>query len=88
MNRGAGSGLIGFGVVLLVVGAILAYAVTAHTTGFNINTAGVIAMVVGIVSVVIGIAMFALGSRSRSTSVDRVVDTPSGQERVSEQEWS
>jgi uncharacterized membrane protein len=88
MNRNAGTGLIGFGVVLLVVGAILAYAVTAHTEGFNINTAGVIGMVVGIVSLVIGIAMFALGSRSHATTVDRTVATPTGQEHVQEQDWS
>ena len=88
MNRGAGTGLIRFGIVLLGVGAVLAYAVTASTTGFNINTAGLIAMGVGAVSVLVGIMLFVLGSRSHSTSVDRVVDTPSGQERVSEQEWS
>jgi hypothetical protein len=45
-------------------------------------------MGVGALSVLIGIVLFALGSRSHSTSVDRVVETPSGEERVSEQEWS
>ena len=29
-----------FGVVLGVVGAIMAFAITVHTRGFNINTAG------------------------------------------------
>ena len=40
MNRGTGTGLIVFGVVLGVVGAIMAFAITVHTRGFNINTAG------------------------------------------------
>jgi hypothetical protein len=39
MNRGTGTGLIVFGVVLGVVGAIMAFAITVHTRGFNINTA-------------------------------------------------
>jgi hypothetical protein len=35
MNRGTGTGLIAFGVVLGVVGAIMAFAITVHTRGFN-----------------------------------------------------
>ncbi len=38
MYRGTGTGLIGLGVVLVVVGAILDYAVTATTSGLSINT--------------------------------------------------
>jgi hypothetical protein len=38
MNRGTGTGLIAFGVVLGVVGAIMAFAITVNTRGFNINT--------------------------------------------------
>jgi hypothetical protein len=36
-----------FGVILGVVGAIMAFAITVHTHGFNINTAGWILLVVG-----------------------------------------
>ena len=36
MYKGTGTGLIGLGVVLVVVGAILDYAVTATTSGLSI----------------------------------------------------
>ena len=61
MNRGTGTGLIAFGVVLGVVGAVMAFAVTVTTSGFNINTAGWILLVVGIIVLLIGIAI--LGDR-------------------------
>ncbi len=38
MNRAAGTGLMAFGLVLVVLGAILDFAVSVTTTGFNINT--------------------------------------------------
>jgi Domain of unknown function (DUF6458) len=88
MNRGAGTGLIAFGVVLGLVGAIMAFAVTVHTHGFNINTAGWILLVVGVVVLVIGIAIFMSGSRRSSTTVENVQSTPTGQERVEERrDW-
>jgi uncharacterized membrane protein YidH (DUF202 family) len=88
MNRGTGTGLIAFGIVLGVIGAILAFAVTVTTTGFNINTAGWILLVIGIVVLVIGIGVFAMGSRRGSTTVENVQSTPSGQERVEERrDW-
>ena len=88
MNRGTGTGLIVFGVILGVVGAIMAFAITVDTHGFNINTAGWILLVVGIVVLVIGIAIFVSGSRRSSTTVENVKSTPSGQERVEEQrDW-
>jgi protein-S-isoprenylcysteine O-methyltransferase Ste14 len=88
MNRGTGTGLIVFGVILGVVGAIMAFAITVHTRGFNINTAGWILLVVGVVVLVIGIAIFVTGSRRSSTTVENVQSTPSGQERVEERrDW-
>ena len=88
MNRGTGTGLIVFGVVLGVVGAIMAFAITVHTRGFNINTAGWILLVVGIVVLVIGIAILVTGSRRSSTTVENVQNTPTGQERVEERrDW-
>ena len=84
MNRGTGTGLIAFGIVLGVVGAILAFAVTVEATGFNINTAGTILLVVGIIVLMIGIAIFVAGSRRSSTTVESVQNTPTGQERVQE----
>ncbi len=88
MNRGTGTGLIAFGVVLGVVGAVMAFAVTVRTRGFNINTAGWILLVVGIIVLLIGIAILVTGSRRSSTTVENVQNTPSGQERVEERrDW-
>jgi protein-S-isoprenylcysteine O-methyltransferase Ste14 len=88
MKRGTGTGLIVFGVILGVVGATMAFAITVHTHGFNINTAGWILLVVGVVVLVIGIAIFVTGSRRGSTTVENVQSTPTGQERVEErQDW-
>jgi uncharacterized membrane protein len=79
----------GFGIVMGVVGAIMAFAVTVHTSGFNINTAGWILLVVGLVVLLIGIAIFATAGQRHSTTVENVHATPSGQERVQEQQdWS
>ena len=88
MNRGTGTGLIAFGVVLGVIGAIMALAITVHTHGFNINTAGWILLVVGIVVLLIGIVIAAAGSRRSSTTVENVQNTPTGQELVEERkDW-
>jgi protein-S-isoprenylcysteine O-methyltransferase Ste14 len=84
MNRGTGTGLIAFGVVLGVVGAVMAFAITVTTPGFNINTAGWILLVVGIIVLLIGIAIFVTGSRRSSTTVESIQKTPTGQERVEE----
>jgi hypothetical protein len=74
--------LIGLGIVLVVIGAILKFAVTVTTTGFNVNTIGVILLLVGIGSVVIGGAMFAVGANRRTTTRESVQNTPGGSERV------
>lgn len=44
---------LGTSIVLLAVGAILRFAVTVTTTGFNIHTIGVILMIVGAVGLVL-----------------------------------
>ncbi len=43
---------IGISLVVFAVGAILRFAVTVHTTGFNVHTIGVILMIVGVVGLV------------------------------------
>ena len=48
MNRGSGVGLRVFGIVLVTVGAILRFAVSAHASGFSIHTAGIILLLVGV----------------------------------------
>ncbi len=75
-------GLLVFGVVLAVVGAIMKYAVTVTADGFNINTAGMIMLVVGILAGVAGLGLVLAGRTSHTTTTERVLDTPSGQVRT------
>ena len=46
---------IGTSIFLIAVGAILKYAVTAHVSGVNVNTVGVILMVVGVVGLLLSL---------------------------------
>jgi hypothetical protein len=48
---------IGTSIFLIAVGAIMKYAITADTDGFNIETAGLILMVVGAIGLVISLFM-------------------------------
>jgi Zn-dependent protease with chaperone function len=47
---------IGSSIVLIAIGAILKWAVTAHVNGFNIQTAGTVLFVVGLVGLVLALA--------------------------------
>jgi hypothetical protein len=73
-----------FGVVLGAIGAIMRFAVTVTTTGFNINVAGDILMVVGVGALLIGLILVIVGSSSRSTTEERVERTPGGEVRVAD----
>ncbi len=53
----------GTSIFLIAVGAILHYAVTANTDGFNVNTAGTILMVVGAIGLLISLFWMASASR-------------------------
>jgi Zn-dependent protease with chaperone function len=44
---------IGTAIVLIAIGAILKWAVTAHVSGFDIQTAGTVLFVVGLVGLVV-----------------------------------
>jgi hypothetical protein len=89
MNRSSGAGLIGLGIVMAVVGAILDYAVSVTAKGFNINTIGVILLVVGIVAAVIGLLIVLMGGSSSSSTVEQTRNTAGGgQERVVESQDS
>jgi nitrogen fixation-related uncharacterized protein len=46
---------IGTSIVLIAVGAILKWAVTAHVNGFDIQTAGTVLFVVGLVGLVLAL---------------------------------
>jgi hypothetical protein len=55
---------IGTSILLVAIGAILKWAVTAHTNGFNIQTAGTVLIVVGLVGLVLSlIYMFGMQRR-------------------------
>ena len=79
----------GFGtsIVLLAAGAIMRFAVSVTTSGFNIHTIGVILMVVGVVGLVLSIAYWSSwggfgGSSYRRTQ--RVVRDGAGGSYVEE----
>jgi hypothetical protein len=62
------AGSIGASIILIAVGAVMAYAVTAETEGFNINTAGVILMVVGAIGLVISLLMVMIATDRGDTT--------------------
>jgi predicted membrane channel-forming protein YqfA (hemolysin III family) len=49
---------LGLGIILIAVGAIMAWAVTVETTGFDINTAGYILLVVGVIASLISLVFW------------------------------
>ncbi len=58
----------GTGVVLFVIGAILAFAVNVQTAFISLSTAGTILMVAGVVVFVIGLVLAVRGRRSVTTT--------------------
>ncbi len=46
---------IGAAIVLIAVGAVLKWAVTAHVNGFDIQTAGTVIFIVGLLGLVLAI---------------------------------
>jgi hypothetical protein len=49
---------LGVGFFLIAIGAILAFAVTAHTSGVDLNTVGWILMGVGLASVLLSLTLW------------------------------
>jgi uncharacterized membrane protein YhhN len=84
MSRGTGTGLLGFGIVLMVVGALMRYAVTATTEGFSIQTAGVILLFAGVAMFIIGVTVLLFASQRRSISQSHIEHTPTGITRTEE----
>jgi hypothetical protein len=56
---------IGAAILLIAVGAILKWAVTAHISGFDIQTAGTVVFVVGLLGLVLAIMYTFWWSRDR-----------------------
>ncbi len=87
-SRNTGGGLLGLAVVLIVIGAILRFAVTVTTSGFNIHKVGDILLVVGIVLAVLSVVLIVMSSRRRTTMRTDIRGTPAGEQRVQErQDW-
>jgi hypothetical protein len=70
---------LGVGIFLIAVGAILTFAVHAHSSGVNINTVGWILMAVGAAGILLsmifwstwaGPGYWSSGSRRRTTTID------------------
>jgi hypothetical protein len=66
---------IGTSIVLIAIGAILKWAVTAHVNGFNLQTAGTVLLIVGIVGLVLSVLYTFWWSRAR-TREGRAYDDP------------
>jgi hypothetical protein len=49
---------LGTSIVVFAIGAVMRFAVTASTTGFNIHTVGVILMIVGAVGFLLSLAFW------------------------------
>jgi beta-lactamase regulating signal transducer with metallopeptidase domain len=56
---------IGSSILLIAIGAILKYAVTAHVSGIDIQTAGTVLLIVGVVGLILSMIYTFLWSRQR-----------------------
>ncbi|HZA82610.1 MAG TPA: DUF6458 family protein [Actinomycetes bacterium] len=69
---------IGFSLFLFVIGAILTFAVDANTSGFSLNTVGIILMIGGLLGLLVSAlfwSSFSPWSRRRTVAGgDRVVE--------------
>lgn len=68
---------IGASLLLIAVGAILKYAVTADLAGIDLQATGVILMVVGVVGLVLGLYLWHRDSRAPATGRDPRTPPPS-----------
>lgn len=67
---------IGTSLLLIAVGAVLRFAVSVSTSGFNVHTVGVILMIVGVIGLLLSLlwmTVWADRSRRRDPYADRGV---------------
>jgi hypothetical protein len=65
---------IGAAIVLIAIGAVLKWAVTAHVSGFDIQTAGTVVFIVGLLGLVLAIMYTFMWAReARSPYQDETV---------------
>jgi hypothetical protein len=62
--------VIGGGLLVVAVGAILRFAVTAEVAGISISTVGLILLIVGAVSLLIGVALRLSGRDSTVSAAE------------------
>jgi hypothetical protein len=74
---------IGAGIFLLVVGAILAFAVDLQVAGVDLKTIGYILMLAGLVGVILGIVL--ITRRRQSVSTTRSAVDPASGEQITRQ---
>ena len=87
-GRATGGGLMGLAVVLVVIGAIMRFAVTVTTSEFNIHKVGDILLLVGIILAIVSAALIVMSSRRRVTTRTDIRGTPTGEQRLEErQDW-
>jgi nitrate reductase gamma subunit len=67
---------IGSSIVLIAVGAILKWAVTAHVSGINLQTAGTVLLVLGIVGLLLAIMYTFIWSRRTPETTTRTYVPP------------
>jgi hypothetical protein len=73
---------LGVSIFLLVVGAILTFAVNVTTSGFNIHVVGIILMIAGAIALLLTLMFWSSFSPRRRHPVDTVYD---GGDRVVEE---
>jgi hypothetical protein len=68
---------LGTSLVLAAIGAVLRWAVTAHVSGFNIQTAGLVVFIIGLVGVVLSLFyMLWWTERERASRDPRYANDP------------
>ena len=75
---------LGTGIVLFVIGAILAFAINVQLDWVDLHMIGYILMVAGVVGIILGIVL--LTRRRTSVSTSRTAVDPATGERVSRRE--
>ncbi len=78
---------IGASIFLLVVGAILTFAVDVNTEGFNINTVGIILMIAGVIGLLLSLLFWSSFSPYRRRSVSGLPEERVVEERRIERDY-
>ena len=69
---------VGGSIVLMILGAILYFAVEVSIAGIEITTIGLILMVGGVIGLIVGLILRTAGARRAPVRRERVVEEPRG----------